>query len=95
MRKGKLFPVNPCPQRDYWAKQNDVNVSNLRARFTGEIRPPKQGEWFIGGDLGSDIKRAYVSTGNHIMEFPIAILVEVKKVEKVVKVLHLDQCEKH
>ncbi len=69
---GRLFPISP------FGKYRDC-----RARATGEYRKPRKGEWFLSGA----IVEGYQAVSDMASAYYIAELVEIKTVEKVVRVL--------
>ena len=57
MKKGDLFPLVDRPSYDMRFNSTSKKflgwgiLKNLRARYTGEKRAPKKGEWYISGAI--------------------------------------------
>lgn len=78
MKKGDIFPLAD----EYRFMKNFPHHKKIRARYTGEKRPPRKGEWFLSGA----IVEAYYSPATLSQSYHIAELVEVE-VKEVVTVL--------
>ncbi len=63
--------------------KKSIPLSAIRARWTGEKRCPKAGEWFLSGS----IIEAYRSYADLSTEHYIAELVEVKPIYKIIQVI--------
>lgn len=61
-----------------YAPTCDVYPANVKAVWTGEVRPPKAGEWFLSGSVVEAYK---ASTDAATMSYHIARLVKVTKIE--------------
>jgi len=57
--------------------------SKVRARWTGERRPPRKGEWYLSGA----VIEAWKTINDLSTPYHIAELVEVETVTKVVRIL--------
>jgi uncharacterized membrane-anchored protein len=81
MDQAKLYPLASLLSSTTGGRHPKV-----RARATGAFRAPRQGEWFLSGA----IVEAYQAMEDLSTRFYIAELVEVevKTVERVVRVLH-------
>lgn len=66
MRKGDIFPISPT--EDYALR---YRMERRLARFTGEVRPPRSGEWFLSGA----IVEAYYAPNDLTSSYPIAEIV--------------------
>jgi hypothetical protein len=71
------------PLVDYCRGVAHVEQRNLRARWTGEKRPPRQGEWYLSGS----IVEAYRAPGDLSMVFHIAeiVLTETVTTQRIVR----------
>jgi hypothetical protein len=66
-------------------RQDGATCTALRARWTGEIRQPKAGEWYLSGA----VVEAYLASDQLSSRFHIAEIVKVRMVTltEVVEVL--------
>lgn len=62
--------------------------SRLRARWTGLVRPPRKGEWYLSGAL----VEAYHAPNDLTATYPIAELVEVEPVPQTIRVVRVVPC---
>ena len=76
MDRSTLYPI-----ADRWGLADLPNPkrADIRARWTGEKRPPKVGEWFLSGA----IVEAYQARGNHRDDAHIAELVVTEPIRQV------------
>lgn len=82
IHKGDLYPA-------------DVqNPTKFRVKWTGEIRKPKKGEFYLSGA----IIMGYRAPNDLTMEYPIGRLVEVTRIEYYKEIndepLTAEECEK-
>lgn len=75
MKKGDLFPLADHYNGDMRFNSYSSSflgykaVASLRARYTGEKRNPKKGEWYLSGAIIEAYQaRADMSTPYHIAE---------------------------
>ena len=70
LRRGKLYPCHD------WIPNWRENGNNVRARWTGEKRPPRKGEWYLSGS----IIEAYRAANDLLTPYHIAELVKTRTI---------------
>lgn len=73
MNKDTFYPLGDRFQGDIF------RTYSYRAKWTGEKRPPKEGEWYLSGAI-IEAYRAPINFPSNT-EFHIAKIVKVRKVE--------------
>jgi len=80
MSKLTRSDVYPLAYPDCWkSKAYKDFPRSVRARWTGEKRGPKKGEWFLSGA----VIEAYLAYNDMDTHFHIAELVRVREVRKI------------
>lgn len=71
MKTGQLFPI-----ANFWFTLPGLSKEenrNLRARYAGEYRAPKKGEWFLSGAIVEAYRASVdMNTAYHIAELVVA-----------------------
>lgn len=71
LKRDKLYPLRESP----------IMPQNLRARWTGEKRCPRKGEWYLSGAIiGAYKARADLTTKFHIAEIVEVTTTEIVRV---------------
>lgn len=78
----KLYPIGEIPPLSERIRLGCKINSNLMVECTGELREPKQGEWYISGA----IPIGYLAYKDLYSPYHIAKLVRVEEV-KIIKVV--------
>lgn len=80
-----IFPLADPVPTEVLAAARLTSARNVRAAWTGEIRPPKRGEWYISGA----VPEAYRAASDYTRAYHIARLVEIRTTMEIV--LWLDE----
>lgn len=83
LKKGGIYRVAMENLYTFKRKFPSIKIGNVRARYIGEQRPPKMGEYFFSGNPIT----AYVAFCDLEKPYPIAQIVTIKTIEVVDQVL--------
>lgn len=82
LKRGELYPLADYHRSNHPLMNPELTAAswgdtgNLRARWNGEKRPPKEGEWYLSGAT----IEAYRATCDMSEAYPIAEIVRIKRV---------------
>ena len=79
--KTKFYPLKDYPNEEemkrFGLRYMSPYLNTIKAKFTGEKRCPKKGEWFLSGA----IVEAYKAKNDLTTVYHIAVLVKIKTIE--------------
>lgn len=81
----KVYPLDDNPTREELNRLQVWKSERVRAVFTGDVRPPKAGEWYLSQGCEKYPAGAWKAETDHTEPMRIAELCVVELVEAIIR----------